>query len=130
MKLSTSRYQAKDLIEQSGALAVGITRRPPRWKLAYPTVRVMELAPSSVLLAELRAGQIGDDEFDRRYLAHLDSLGVVQVGTLLATATGGEDAILLCYENVGQGERCHRRVLAQWWEDQAGETVPELGTSP
>jgi rubrerythrin len=34
--------------------------------------------------------------------------------------------VLLCYENVVKGERCHRRMFAAWWEKRTGEEVPEL----
>ena len=126
VNLSTSRYQAKDLILESGALAVGITRYPPRWKLAYPIVRLALLAPSAALLGSLRAGRIGEDVFEFRYSGGLDDLGIARVRLELETITAGRDGVLLCFENVHNNERCHRRVFAKWWRQQTGEGVPEL----
>ncbi len=123
----TSRYQAKDLIQQSGALAVGITRYPPRWKLAYPIVRLALLAPSSALLADLRSESIDDDQFDALYKQQLDHLGIGRIQLELGNLIGFDrDGVLLCFEKVTEGERCHRRVFAAWWREHTGEAVPEL----
>jgi len=37
----------------------------------------------------------------------------------------GEDAILLCWEN--SGVFCHRRLVAEWFEEELGVSVPEVG---
>lgn len=124
MNLSTSRYQAKDLILESGAIAVGITAYPPRWPVGYPVLRRSELAPSQGLLAMARAKTIAPEDFEREYLAQLDAIGVDGIRQILEEVGG--DMVLLCYENVVKGERCHRRMFAAWWEKQTGEEVPEL----
>lgn len=49
--------------------------------------------------------------------------------------------VLLCFEKLGKLEcshedeviqteqdTCHRRKFAEWWKDQTGETIEELGT--
>jgi hypothetical protein len=40
---------------------------------------------------------------------------------------GSAGLVLLCFEDVLEGEFCHRRVFATWWEEKIGEHVPELG---
>jgi len=59
-----------------------------------------------------------DAEFDQQFaeiLAGLDARKVV--------ADLGDDAILLCWEKVG--EPCHRRTVAEWIEVETGIVVPE-----
>lgn len=36
----------------------------------------------------------------------------------------GPDVVLLCYEKPGQF--CHRRLVAEWFEQELGLVVPEL----
>lgn len=36
--------------------------------------------------------------------------------------------VLLCFENIAKpGVWCHRTMFREWWQEQTGETVPELG---
>ncbi len=98
--------------------AVAISRTQPRgW-----TGRVYEpLAPSWRLLAAAKSGAIDEDEYIRRYraeiLSKLDPAGVY--------ADLGEDAVLLCWER--SGAFCHRRLVAEWLEEELGVLVPEVG---
>jgi hypothetical protein len=98
--------------------AVSISRSQPRgW-----TGRVYEpLAPSWRLLAAAKSGAIDEDEYTRRYRAEiLSKLDPGQVFNDL-----GEDAVLLCWEN--SGAFCHRRLVAEWFEEKLGVPVPEVG---
>jgi len=46
---------------------------------------------------------------------------------VLATESPGPYA-LLCYESLGKpGVFCHRQIFAEWWREQTGEVVSELG---
>jgi hypothetical protein len=39
--------------------------------------------------------------------------------------------VLMCFEKLSKpGAWCHRRMFAQWWLEQTGEEVPELGSRP
>jgi hypothetical protein len=40
-----------------------------------------------------------------------------------AVATHGE-IVLLCFENVLEGQACHRRMLADWLHRSAGSSFP------
>jgi uncharacterized protein YeaO (DUF488 family) len=98
--------------------AVAISRTQPRgW-----TGRVYEpLAPSWRLVQEAKSGAIDEDEYIRRYRAEvLSKLDPVRVYADL-----GDDAVLLCWEN--SGAFCHRRLVAEWFEDRLGVSVPEVG---
>ena len=34
--------------------------------------------------------------------------------------------VLLCFEDVWAGQQCHRRLLAEHWQERTGHLVPEL----
>jgi hypothetical protein len=125
--LVTGRYQ---LNEFGGRLPIGITRRLPRWKLPYAlAATVMEAAPTA---AQLKIS--GDAEFTRSYRARLDEFGVGHFRRVFSEIARKHDKLslaLLCYEDLTKpGEFCHRRVFAQWWQEQTGQEVPELQAIP
>ena len=98
--------------------AVAISRtRPKGW-----TGRIYEpLAPSWRLLAEAKCGEIDEDEYTRRYYAEVLS----KLDPREVYADLGGDAVLLCWER--PGAFCHRRLVAEWFEEKLGILVPELG---
>ncbi len=80
-----------------------------------------KLAPSLELIRLGKTGQV--EEFIRRYKAEvLDNLDAAAVAAEL-----GEDAVLLCWER--PGEFCHRRLVAEWFEEKLGAPVPEFSHS-
>ncbi len=97
--------------------AVAISRtRPPGW-----TGRTYEpLAPTWRLLAEALSGEIDEDEYTRRYRAEVLS----KLDPAAVYADLGEDAVLLCWEN--SGAFCHRRLVAEWFEEALGILVLEV----
>jgi len=99
--------------------AVAISRTQPKgW-----TGRVYEpLAPSWRLLAEALSGEIDEAEYSRRYRAEVLS----KLDPARVYADLGEDAVLLCWEK--PGAFCHRRLVAEWFEETLGVSVPEVGT--
>ena len=123
-RLATSRFHNATAIKRSGLAAIGIVQKPPSWPLGYRLVaNVRELAPPYWMWGT------EPDEFVDAYRQQLDRLGVDRVTDLLATPvkkSGQPAALLLCYEDVTKGELCHRRVLAEWWEDMVSAEVPEL----
>lgn len=64
------------------------------------------------------------EEFDRRYVAQLDRVGVERLREQFEAFDDGQPLILLCFER--NGADCHRRLFSQWWLEQTGEHVPEL----
>jgi uncharacterized protein YeaO (DUF488 family) len=123
----TSRY-SNQAIAASDLVPVGITAFPPRFPLAFQVAaHLRELAPSPGMLSQVRAGTITEEEFRERYLARLDALGAGRVREMLTTAQGDTPGIvLLCFENVHAGERCHRRYLGNWLQTKLGLVVEEL----
>lgn len=97
--------------------AVAISRTQPRgW-----TGRAYEpLAPPWRLLVAAKSGAIDEDEYIRRYRAEvLSKLDPARVYAEL-----GEDAVLLCWER--PGAFCHRRLVAEWFEEALGILVLEV----
>jgi uncharacterized protein (DUF488 family) len=98
--------------------AVSIARFPPKW---YNGARYLPLAPKPDML------KITDwDEYRRRYRNEiLDVLDPDKVLQDLGVETAGHDIILLCFEN--DRTHCHRGLVAEWFHETRGITVPELG---
>jgi hypothetical protein len=119
--LATSRYQAKDLILASGLVPVGISIGKPKFPLGYECVYMREAAPWG--LRELA----DNDEFSERYQARLDGIGIEVFQRRFAEISEAHNSrglVFLCFEPVGAF--CHRRVFAEWFEQQDGQDVPEL----
>ena len=93
---------------------VAISQGVPGW---YKGQRFLELAPSwdIVRLAD-------PDTFNQCYAAILAKLTPGRTYETIEAMVGG-GAILLCWEK--PGEFCHRRIVAQWFEDTIGIQVPE-----
>jgi uncharacterized protein YeaO (DUF488 family) len=128
--LMTSRYGATDLIAASGASPVGISLWGVRFRIPYTiSARVKELTPDSKALKSLRKEEIGWDEFEADYIAKLDDFGPDMIRERLeslAVELGNAKLVLLCFENVHEGQQCHRRTFARWFEERTGQPVPEL----
>jgi hypothetical protein len=112
--LKTS-YFAKSAKEPG---AVSIARFPPKW---YTGARYLPLAPPPELL------KIHDwDEYRRRYreevLSVLDPDAVLRD---LCVDGAGHDILLCCFEK--ERAHCHRGLVAAWFFETRGITVPELG---
>jgi len=102
--------------------AVAISRTQPKgWK-----GRVYEeLAPSWQLLnmVKMAGKRLDPKEYACRYREEvLSSLDAQKVFDDL-----DEDAILLCWEK--PGAFCHRRLVAEWLEEELGISVPEVKSS-
>jgi hypothetical protein len=68
------------------------------------------------------------DEAHRLYLARLDGHAeeILVALTDVANQHPGRTLCLLCFEDVHQGEACHRRWFADWYQQHFGVEVPEL----
>jgi hypothetical protein len=98
--------------------AVSIARFPPK---CYTGARYLPLAPPPALL------KIGDwDIYRRRY--HEEVLSVLDPDAVLGDLgvdEAGHDIVLLCFEK--DPAHCHRGLVAAWFHETRGITVPELG---
>jgi len=65
--------------------------------------------------------------YRKRYIADiLTPLDPAEVWEQLHQLAGGEEPILICWEPLKKpGEWCHRRMVAEWFEERLGVTVPE-----
>jgi hypothetical protein len=120
--LATCSYQEFD---PSMGQPVRISLGTPKFKLGWrlPREGLMELAPQGRYFNAPQA------EFTRRYLEQLDSYGPAHLLHLFTDlAQDDRPLVLLCFErNVRSGADCHRRRFAEWWFQNTGEQVPELG---
>lgn len=109
--LKTSYFAGRSW--QGTGKGVSISRGKPKW---YDGRTYDALAPPWNLVHEH-----DEETFRRKYKRQvLDKLDPVQVVYEL-----GDGAVMLCWE--APGEFCHRRVVAEWLEEELGITVPELG---
>jgi len=103
-------------------LRIGISRSVPRGPRLAGYKVMHELAPGSWF------NSVSAAEYDRRYreeiLARLDPL---KVAAKIRDLAGGRVAVLLCFEQAGRGEWCHRAMVATWLSKAIGEPVPEYG---
>lgn len=122
LRIATSRYQAPDLVLESGLLPIGITVGVARG-LRY------ELAGNVGMLAPHGLRELDDEALAVTYRERLDHFGASAIGNVLGAFVAAHDApgvVLLCFEDVLAGEPCHRRTFAEWWQEQTGVAVPEL----
>jgi hypothetical protein len=83
------------------------------------------LAPTREMLEE----GYGADE----YFAQLQGVGLENIGKQLAAvekAAKGRKVLLCCFESlapekVAEGQWCHRRLFAEWWEHKTGAIISE-----
>ena len=84
-------------------------------------------APPRYLLDAWKASEkMPEDEwrFEKGYRERLDAYGIDAIRERLEEVMGSADAaILLCHE---KDEFCHRRVFADWYQEQTGEVIEEV----
>ena len=90
---------------------VAISRGTPR---GYRGRSVKALAPTWAML------KLPREEYDKQFDAILEGLDARQMFDEL-----GDSAVLLCWEAAGHW--CHRRRVAEWFEQELGVTVSEFG---
>ncbi len=124
--ISTARYFDRQKIVESGLAPIQTSCGAPRYSPGYEYAgAVGALMPYGLL-------KIADaDEFNRLYVERLKRFGVKKIERVLkalAHVAGAPGVVLLCFEDLAkEGEMsCHRRVFAQWWEEQTGQQVIEL----
>jgi hypothetical protein len=94
----------------------------------YKGPQFKTLAPKYEFFAAYKAGEIDSDgytsEFRRLVLAPLNPRLLYD----RLHAEHGPEVTLLCYEK--PGDFCHRRLVAEWFEQELGVSVPELTFGP
>jgi hypothetical protein len=95
-----------------GLEPVAISQGIPYW---FKGRRELRLAPSWEMLQQMTAR-----EYDAAFAKMLKGLDPQALFDEL-----GESACLLCWEQ--PGIKCHRRLVAEWFERSLGIVVPEIG---
>lgn len=107
----TSNFANIKKVIKSGLRPVAISIGLPK---GYTGEREIRLAPTWAML------KLPREEYDRRFTAILQKLNPMELYMKL-----GDDAVLLCYEK--HNDWCHRRLVAEWFENELGIMVPEFG---
>ena len=127
LRIFTGRYSNPG-VAACRLVPVGITRYPPRFRLAYELkANLYDLAPTTEML-QIAKEEHGRDRFTTAYLARLDRIGAVEILRQLRGMQGDRiGVVLLCYEDLTIRENwCHRLLVGQWLLGHAGLMVPEL----
>jgi hypothetical protein len=119
--LATGRYAT---FRSPLGVAVQTSIGRPRFPIDYELhEQVRELTPFGLRKLE-------GDEFTRRYRERLDKLDLDALRAQFDAISKRHDnarVVLLCFEDVRAGERCHRRDFADFWFERTGQRVPEVG---
>jgi len=104
---------------------IGISRGAPRGGAGgYRIYR--QLAPTRELWA-----QPGHDYTRKQFEDHvLRDLDPQHTWDVLHKMAAGHEPVLLCFERppLTTSNWCHRRIVAEWFEEKLGVQVPEYGT--
>jgi hypothetical protein len=98
--------------------AVGISKTVPPWGI--PQRRCESLAPSHLLINDIKQLRISKEEYTERY--HEEVLSKLDPKEIFEEL--GEGAVLLCWE--GPDKFCHRHIVGKWLSDAIGIDVEEL----
>ena len=109
--ISTSNFARCGKNPDAVAISIGV---PPKWKGR----RYLNLAPPREML------HVSKEEFDNFFYNKLSGMDARQVYDEIVSKFGS-NAILLCWES--PNIRCHRRIVAEWFETELGIVVPEFG---
>lgn len=100
---------------------LAICGKSPEW---YVGPEHKKLAPKWSFFKDYKDGKIDKNGYIEKYnelvLSQLDPKRVYEY----LVNTYGEDVTLLCWEK--PGEFCHRRLIAEWLEENLKINIPEL----
>ncbi|MDR3179363.1 MAG: DUF488 domain-containing protein [Holosporaceae bacterium] len=107
-------------------LKISISLFTPKW--AQIDGLMPRLNPTEQLLREAKSGMASREESLKTYreeiLGKLSSVEVYSDLIEMIHKADKKDLALLCYEK--PGDPCHRRVVAQWLEEENNISVPEF----
>jgi hypothetical protein len=107
-----------------GAGRISISRSNPR--RAPKGYRIYaKLAPGSWFKS------VSKEEYLKRFAAQLEQLDAAQIWIELHELAGDDEPVLMCWEQAPftDDNWCHRRLVADWFKRELGETVEELKTA-
>ncbi|GAA2657465.1 hypothetical protein [Nonomuraea recticatena] len=106
---------------------------PVRTTVGHPRFFRYELAGHAKLITPRREFlQRPFDAYTLLYRRHLDGTGLdailAEFADMAARHEPGRPLVLLCFDKLDEeGSWCHRSMFRQWYQEQTGETIPELG---
>ncbi len=117
MRIFTSYFGRKAMLEKEGIVPISISLWKPKW---YEGLQLLQVAPKAFMLKEDLTQQQYIDCYKR---CVTDRLRVEEVVMWIENLSQGKDAALLCYEK--PGDFCHRHLLAEWMTKESGLVVEE-----
>ena len=93
----------------------------------FKGVTFEDLAPSNILLARYKKGQLSNEEFDYAYINQIKYLPFDSIFNKLfelAKSEKSKGIVLLCYEK--SDSFCHRHVLADYLNENFDMNISEL----
>lgn len=119
MKIYTSYFGNKRLLEENGIVMVGICLYRPKFFSGY---NLSELAPSRELFAMSDApDEVYVPKFIKEVLGRVNARAIYDK---LASIANGKDVALCCYEK--ENTSCHRKIVAEWLSKELGMEVKEF----
>ena len=125
-QLFTSRFLATDVLSSDALVPVRISMIAPEpllGELPYSLEHeVRALMPERRMYGEW-------PKFSPEFWRFLDETGAEKIAKELSDiSTKNEDRalVLLCFEDLLKGQRCHRTIVAAWLEERTGIAVLEL----
>lgn len=109
--ITTSNFARSGKNKNAVAISIGVPR-------GWYGKRYIDLAPPRTML------NASKEEFDSFFYNKLSNMDAGKTYEEIINLFG-EDAILLCWES--PNIRCHRRIVAEWFETKLGIVVPEFG---
>ena len=124
--MKTSYYSAAAKLDRKKYFLVRTSIGSPRFlKCDYS---MQTIAPDQDFLS------LDEMDYKREYSKKLTRLGSVALAkevSEIQKMAGKKEVVFLCFEslspdNVENGQFCHRRIFAKWWERKTGESIDEL----
>ena len=115
----TGYYAKLKYYEEKGLIPVVISGKVPDFYdgLTYP-----DFAPRYKVFQQWKNGEIDNTRYIQKYKFHLDTLDNDEIKDDFGPYNvEGNDCVLLCYEK--PADFCHRRVLADWLEENFGYKI-------
>lgn len=126
IEVRTGYYRQIRKYREMGYHAIAISLMVPRWAINDIDRRIFSLAPTQSILDTLPDEALYTRRFREEVLLRADARKLYdeEIEHYVKVA-GRAKAVLLCYES--PEKFCHRHLVAQWFKEQIGLDVTEIG---
>ena len=126
IEVRTGYYRQIRKYREKGYHAIAISHMGPRWAMNDIDRRIFSLAPTQSILDTLPDEALYTKRFREEVLSKADAQKLyAEEIEHYARMAGRDKAVLLCYESAEKF--CHRHLVAQWFKEQIGLEVTEIG---